>query len=82
MVGESHQPNEIPLAENGLNLSKDEFRDALALRFNYDIKGLPSKCPCGPRFDITHAMNCKRRGFVFMRHIDDISSTISSTPDK
>ena len=70
MVGASNWLNAIPLAEHGFNLSKGEFRDALALRFNHDIKGLPSKCPCGQRFDVTHAMNCKRGGFVIMRHND------------
>ena len=70
MVGASNWLNAIPLAEHGFNLSKSEFRDALALRFNHNIKGLPSKCPCGQRFDVTHAMNCKRGGFVIMRHND------------
>ena len=39
MVGASNWLNAIPLAEYGFNLSKGEFRDALALRFNHDIKG-------------------------------------------
>ena len=70
MVGASNWLNAIPLAEHGFNLSKGEFRDALALRFNHDIKGIPSKCLCGQWFDVTHAMNCKRGGFVIMRHND------------
>ena len=70
MVGSPNWINAIPLAEYGFDLSKDEFRDALALRFNHEIKGLPSKCPCGQRFDITHIMNCKRECFVIMRHND------------
>ena len=68
MVGASNWLNAIPLAEHGFSLSKGEFRDVLALRFNHGIKGLPSKCPCGQRF-VTHAKNCKRGGFV-MRHND------------
>ena len=70
MVVASNRLNAIPLAEHGYSLSKGEFRDALALRFNHDIKGLSSKCPCGQRFDVTHTMNCKRGGFVIMRHND------------
>ena len=70
MLGASNWLNAIPLEEHGFNLSKGEFRDALALRFNHDIKGLPSKCPCGQKFDVTYAMNCKRGGFVIMRHND------------
>ena len=43
MVGASNWLNAISLAEHGFNLSKGEFRDILALRFNHDIKGLPSR---------------------------------------
>ena len=70
MVGASNWLIAIPLAEHRFNLSKDEFRDALALRFNHDYKGLSSKFPRGQRFEVTHAMNCKRGGFAIMRHND------------
>ena len=29
---------------------------------------MPSKCPCGQKYDLNHAMNCKRGGFVVIRH--------------
>ena len=29
---------------------------------------MPRKCPCGQKCDLNHAMNCKRGGFVAMRH--------------
>ena len=29
---------------------------------------MPSKCTCGQKYDLNHAMNCKRGGFVVMRH--------------
>ena len=29
---------------------------------------MPSKCSCGQKYDPNHAMNCKRGGFVVMRH--------------
>ena len=32
------------------------------------MKGMPSTCPCGQKFDLNHAMNCKRGGFVIIRH--------------
>ena len=49
-------------------LNKKEFRDAMNLRYGKDLKGLPSKCPCGQFFNMTHTLNCKTGGFVAIRH--------------
>ena len=38
------------------------------LRYGKDLKGLPSKCPCGQSFNMTHALNCKTGGFITIRH--------------
>ena len=61
--GASNWLSVMPSDEHGFNLNKSEFRDALALRFNRPIKGLPSNCPCGQKFDLSHALNCKKRRF-------------------
>lgn len=66
--GASSWLNVLPLSEQGFTLSKGEFRDAIALRYNSNISDLPSKCTCGEKYDINHALNCKRGGFVIMRH--------------
>ena len=58
----------LPLQDHGLVLNKGEFGDALNLKYNRPIKGLPTKCPCGQNFNVTHAMNCKMGGFVIIRH--------------
>ena len=38
------------------------------MRYSKNIRGLPSKCPCGQSFNVNHGLNCKRGGFVIIRH--------------
>ena len=66
--GASSWLSALPLEEQGFVLNKGEFRDAIAIRYGFALKSLPSQCPCGQRFDLDHALNCKRGGFVIMRH--------------
>jgi hypothetical protein len=58
----------IPLEEFDFKLNKVEFWDALHLRYNWPVPNLPSRCACGERFDVQHAMSCKKGGFVTQRH--------------
>eukprot|EP00794_Sanderia_malayensis_P011384 gene11384-12571_t len=58
----------LPLEEERYVLNKEEFRDALCLRYDLPLKNLPSKCPCNQPFTIPHAMTCKKGGFVHIRH--------------
>ena len=50
----------LPLRDHGFTLNKEEFRDALALRYNRTVTNLPSKCACREIFNVNHAMNCKK----------------------
>ena len=59
-----------PSEEHGFVLNKSDFRDAVSLRYNRPVKNLPSTCACGQSFDVTHAMNCKKGGYVTIRHND------------
>ena len=58
----------LPLAEFGFALNKGEFRDALSLRYGRPLKGLPAMCPCGQKYNVTHALKCKKGSFVTMRN--------------
>lgn len=58
----------LPLAEHGFHLNKRDFRDALALRYNWPIPDLPTSCACGQPFTTCHAMCCPRGGFPTIRH--------------
>ena len=53
----------------GYTLNKQEFRDALCLRYNWKIHGTPRKCGgCGKDNDTAHALSCKSGGYVSFRH--------------
>ena len=52
--GSSSWLNALPLVEHGFDLSKSAFRDAVALRYGWEIKNLPSTCACGAHFNPAH----------------------------
>ena len=62
--GASSWLNAIPLKDQGLALNKQESRDSLRMRYNLPLHDLPSFCACGDRFNINHALTCKKGGFV------------------
>ena len=66
--GASGWVNALPLSQYGFNLTRGEFQDALALRYNRPLQNLPTHCPCGKKFSITHALNCTNGGFIHARH--------------
>ena len=49
---------------------------------SYQWSRLPSSCACGTKFNIEHALNCHRGGFVIIRHNalrDFLADAIKST---
>ena len=54
--GASNWLTALLLREAGLSLKKQECRDALAIRYNISIKGLPETCACGSELTCDHAM--------------------------
>ena len=75
--GASSWLNALPIEEMAFNLSKEEFRDALRLRYGLRLDNLPTNCPCGQPFNVTHALSCKKGGFVNERH-DNIRDLLTS----
>jgi hypothetical protein len=58
-----------PSTVNGTELSTQEFRDHLFLRYDKRPPDLPSHCDgCLVKFDICHALQCKTGGLVIMHH--------------
>ena len=70
----------LPLKEFGFILNKQEFTDAICLRYNYNIQNMPNHCACGNKNSINHALICKKGGFVSLRHnqIRDLEANLLS----
>ena len=66
--GASAWLNCLPLSEYGFVMNKQEFNDAVLLRYNFRLKNVPSACSCGERYTVNHALICKAGGYVSMRH--------------
>jgi hypothetical protein len=79
--GASSWLNALPIEEQNFVLNKGEFKDALRLRYNIELENLPTTCPCGERFDVTHALSCGKGGFVIERH-DNVKNTLTSLLNK
>ena len=58
----------LPLKSMGYVLNKQEFRDAICLRYAWKIPNTPFHCGCGVKNSVDHTLNCKRGGYVAMRH--------------
>ena len=61
----------VPHRRNGTELSREEFRDNLCLRYGLMPQDFPVTCDgCGKRFFIEHAISCPKVGLVLARHYD------------
>ena len=89
-TGSSNWLTTLPLLEFNYVLNKQEFWDALRIRYNWPIPGLPSRCACGAKYDVQHSMSCKKGGFVTLRHnelrdltaklLDEVCKDVSTEP--
>ena len=67
----------LQLNSENFDLNKRKFYDTSSLRYCWTLKYLPSKSPCGKRFDVDHAMSYMKGGFVHRRH-DDVRDLFAS----
>ena len=58
----------IPMKEMNFKLNKREFRDAIKLRYEWEISDLPAMCICGDLFTVDHAMVSHYGGLIIQRH--------------
>ena len=80
MKGASAWLTSLPLKDEGFSLNKREFFDAIYMRYRWDMNKLPINCVCSQKFDMDHAMSCKKGGYVHRRHdrIRDIFANLMS----
>ena len=76
-TGASNWLTSLPLRAKGFSLNKQEFVDAVALRYGWPIEGLPNICACGSPNNVTHTMTCKKGGFICIRH-DEVRDLTAS----
>ena len=60
----------LPLKVCGFLFNKQEFHNAIALRYNLTLSDLdrPKVCHCGQTNNINHCLICKLGGYVSLRH--------------
>ena len=66
--GSSNWLTVIHLKELDYNLNKKEYRDAIKLRYDCEIRDTPMLCACDVQFSVDQAMVCQRGGFIIQRH--------------
>lgn len=64
----------VPNRLNGTELTADEFRDNIRLRYNLQPLDMPEKCDgCGETMTVEHALQCKVGGLVHIMRHDDVA---------
>ncbi len=58
----------LPLKAMGYTLNKQQFNDAMCLRYNMKVKDTARLCVCGEPNTLNHLLICKQRGYVSLRH--------------
>ena len=81
MKGASAWLNALPLVEEGYSLNKREFFNAVSLRYIWRLSRLPTNCACGKKFDVDHAMNCSKGGFIHKKN-DGVRDMVAKILDE
>ena len=71
----------LPVQKDNFNLSAQEFRDAICLRYMKPLIAMSPICDgCGAQFTTTHALDCRKGGLVSLRHneVRDLLCELSS----
>jgi len=66
--GASSWLSALPIKAIGYALNKQEFTDAICMRYGWKVKGIPNHCACGKTNSVDHSLICKLGGYTSMRH--------------
>ena len=58
----------LPLQQYGFSMNKQEFHDAVALRYDYKLSNVSGTCFCGKKNTINHSLVCPNGGYRNLRH--------------
>jgi hypothetical protein len=58
----------LPLKSYGFRLNKQQFQDALCMRYDLKLRDVPRECSCGAEYSINHCLTCKCGGYINIRH--------------
>ncbi len=58
----------LPIKEHGFLLHKGSFRDALCVRYGWQLPYSPTNCSCQKPFSVDHCLSCPNGGYVIHRH--------------
>ena len=58
----------LPLSEERYNLTNQLFWDLIRICYGWTLTRLLAYCDCGEKFDLQHALSCKKGDFVSLRH--------------
>ena len=66
--GASSWLSALPIKTIGYALNKQEFTDAICMRYGWKVKGIPTHYACGETNSVDHSLICKLGGYTSMRH--------------
>ena len=68
----------LPIFDDGYDLTKQLFWDLIRIRYGWILTRLPTNYECGTKFNIQHALSCKKGGFISLRHnhLRNITTTL------
>jgi len=58
----------LPIKAIGYALNKQEFTDALCMRYGWKVKGMPTHYACSEANSVDHSLICKMGSYTSMRH--------------